>query len=168
MKSKALSLFHLNVGFLPKQFDNFKHLINQLQTEFDFIGIAESRLINGITPTTNINLNDFVIEHTPAESSAGGALLYIKKYLCKPGNGLNIYKSHHLESIFVEVILPKRPNIIIGCIYRHSSMDICIFNHHYLNPLLEKLSKENDKKVFLVGDFNIDLLNFDTSEHINL
>ena len=47
-------------------------------------------------------------------------------------------------------------------------MDICIFNDHYLNPLLEKLSKENDKKVFLVGDFNIDLLNFDTSEHINL
>ena len=88
--------------------------------------------------------------------------------MCKPRNDLNIYKSHHLESIFVEVILPKRPNIIIGCIYRHSSMDICIFNDHYLNPLLEKLSKENDKKVFLVGDFNIDLLNFDTSEHINL
>ena len=99
MKSKALSLFHLNVGFLPKQFDNFKHLINQLQTEFDFISIAESRLINGITSTTNINLNDYVIEHTPAESSAGGTLLYIKKYLCQPRNDLNIYKSHHLESI---------------------------------------------------------------------
>ena len=87
--------------------------------------------------------------------------------MCQPRNDLNIYKSHHLESIFVEAILPKRPNIIIGCINRHPSMDICIFNDHYLNPLLEKLSKENDKKVFLVGDFNIDLLNFDTSEHIN-
>ena len=39
-------------------------------------------------------------------------------------------------------------------------MDICTFNDHYLNPLLEKLSKEND-------DFNIDLLKFDSSEHIN-
>ena len=25
-------------------------------------------------------------------------------------------------------------------------MDICTFNDHYLNPLLEKTSKENDKK----------------------
>ena len=108
------------------------------------------------------------IEHTLTESSAGGALLSInKKYSYQPRNDLNIYKSDHLESIFVETILPKRSNIITGCIYRHPSMDICIFNGNYLNPLLEKLLKENDKKVFLVGDFNIDLLKFDISEHIN-
>ena len=46
-------------------------------------------------------------------------------------------------------------------------MDICTFNDHYLNPVLEKLSKENDKKVFIIGDFNIDFIKFDTSEHIN-
>ena len=47
-------------------------------------------------------------------------------------------------------------------------MDICTFNDHYLNPLSEKLSKENDKKKkILIGDFNIDLLKFDSSEHIN-
>ena len=27
-------------------------------------------------------------------------------------------------------------------------MDICTFNDHCLNPLLEKLSKEKDKKKF--------------------
>ena len=47
MKSKALSLFHLNVGSFPKQFDNFTYLINQLQIKFDFIGITESRSIKG-------------------------------------------------------------------------------------------------------------------------
>ena len=46
-------------------------------------------------------------------------------------------------------------------------MDICTFNDHYLNPVLEKLSKENDKKVFIIGDFNIDFIKFDTPEHIN-
>ena len=40
-------------------------------------------------------------------------------------------------------------------------------NDHYLNPLLEKLPKENDKKVFIIVDFNKYLLKFDTSEHIN-
>ena len=52
-------------------------------------------------------------------------------------------------------------------IYRHPSMDICTFNDHYLKPLLEKLSKENDKQIFLIGNFNIDLLKFDSSGHIN-
>ena len=58
MKSKALSLFHLNAGFLSKQCDNFEYFINQLQIEFDFIGITESRLIEGISPT---NINSFIV-----------------------------------------------------------------------------------------------------------
>ena len=89
MKSQAFSLFHLNFGSLPKQCDNFEHILNQ----FDFIGITESRLIKGISPTTNIKLQDYVIEHAPTESSAEGSLLYInKKYLYQPRNDLNIYK----------------------------------------------------------------------------
>ena len=46
-------------------------------------------------------------------------------------------------------------------------MDICTFNDHYLHLLLEKLSKEANKTIVLVGDFNIDLLHFNTSHHIN-
>ena len=46
-------------------------------------------------------------------------------------------------------------------------MDICTFNEHYLSPLLDILSKEANKTIFLPGDFNIDLLNFDTSEHVS-
>ena len=34
------------------------------------------------------------------------------------------------------------------------------FNEFYLNDLLDKLSKEN-KTVFLLGDFNINLLDYD-------
>ena len=89
-------------------------ILNQLQIEFHFICITESRLIKGISPTTNINLKDYVIENTPTESSTGGALLYInKKYLHQPRNDLNICKSGHLESIFVEIILPKRPILLL-------------------------------------------------------
>ena len=46
-------------------------------------------------------------------------------------------------------------------------MDICTFNDHYLNPLLDNLSKESNKAIVLLGDFNTDLLNFDTSEHLS-
>ena len=49
------------------------------------------------------------------------------------------------KSVFVETVLSTRSSIITGCIYRHPSKDICAFNDHCLNRLLEKFSKENDK-----------------------
>ena len=39
-------------------------------------------------------------------------------------------------------------------------MDLDEFNDNYLNTLLDKISKEN-KYVFLLGDFNVDLLKYD-------
>ena len=51
-----------------------------------------------------------------------------------------IYKPYVLESKFREIINPRKKNIIVGCIYRHPSMDLNEFNENYLHPLLEKLS----------------------------
>ena len=45
-------------------------------------------------------------------------------------------------------------------------MDVTDFNKNYLNPVLDKLSKES-KQVFLLGDFNIDLLNYNDHQPTN-
>ena len=37
-------------------------------------------------------------------------------------------------------------------------MDPTLFNEEYLQPLTEKLTNEN-KKIYIAGDFNFDLLN---------
>ena len=47
-------------------------------------------------------------------------------------------------------------------------MDICIFNDHYLSPLLANLFKEANKTIVLLGDFKNDLLNFNTSEKVSI
>ena len=49
----------------------------------------------------------------------------------------------------------------------YADVNIYTCNDHYLNPLLDKLSKQANKTIVLPGDFNIDLLNFNTSNHIN-
>ena len=132
------------------------------------MGISESRILKPQYLNTNVSLQNYVIEKTQTESTAGGALLYInKRHSYKTRPDLAIYKPKKLESIFVEVVLPKKSNLIVGCIYKHPCMDICTFNDHYLNPLLDNLSKEANKTIVLLGDFNIDLLNFDTSEYVS-
>ena len=45
-------------------------------------------------------------------------------------------------------------------------MEVSDFNKNYLNTLLDKLSKEN-KHVFLLGDLNINLLNYNDHQPTN-
>ena len=60
----------------------------------------------------------------------------------------------------------KKLNIVVGVIYRHPSMDLNDFNCNYLNKLLENISKEQ-KSIFLLGDFNVNLLNYNEHNQTN-
>ena len=94
-------------------------------------------------------------------------LLYIASHLSyKPCPDLNIYKANQLESTFVEIINPKKSNIVIGCIYKHPNMDVLDFKNNYLSQIFESVSKER-KQVFLLGDFNINLLNYNDHQPTN-
>ena len=69
-------------------------------------------------------------------------------------------------STFIEIVNPKKSNIIVGVIYRHPSMDLTDFNCNYLNQLLENISKEQ-KSIFLLGDFNVNLLSYNKHNQTN-
>ena len=56
-------------------------------------------------------------------------------------------------------------NIIVIVIYKHPSIhDLTDLNCNYLNKLLENISKEQ-KSFFLLGDFNVSLLNYNEHNH---
>ena len=132
-----------------------------IKIDFDILTITESRISSRNDTIHNSEISNYSREYCTTESSAGGTVLYIKNiHSFIPRPDLQIYKSTHLESNFVEIINPKKPNIIVGCIYRHPCMDLNEFNDSFLNTLLDKISKEN-KSIFLLGDFNIDLLKYD-------
>ena len=106
----------------------------------------------------NVNIPYFSYEFTPTESTAWGTLLCTADHLAyQKRNDLTFYEKSYLESTFIEITNPSETYIIVGCIYMHPTMDLNEFNCYYLNPFLEKLSKEQ-KTVFLLGGFNVDLL----------
>ena len=57
--------------------------------------------------------------------------------------------------------------MIVGCIYKHPPLHINDFQSNFICPLLLKLQKESSKIIFLLGDFNIDLLKYELSDSIN-
>ena len=141
--NKSLSLFHINACSLNKNFDDLQHLLSCTKKNFDIIAISETRITKQVSLLKNLNLNNYAFEFTPTEISAGGTLLYIANHLSyKCRNDLNIYKKNELESTFIEIVNPKKSNILVGVTYKHPSMDLADFNCNYLNKLLENISKE--------------------------
>jgi len=159
------SVLHLNIASLQFHFEELKLLLQLLNYSFDIIAISESKLQKGINPVKDINLPNYQYLHTPTETTKGGTLLYISdKLIFKPRNDLEIYQSKDIESTFTEIIMPKGKNIIVGCVYRHHTIDQSEFTK-IISPLLEKLKKEK-KPTYITGDFNINLLNIEKDKHI--
>ena len=141
-KTPQFSLMHLNISSLQYHFEELNDLLETSKTKFSVIGITESCLKKGVTPISNINLQNYKIEYTPTESEKGGTLLYISSDLnYKVRNDLKMYKSKELESVFIEIMTKsKEKNIVIGCIYKHPKLSIEEFNNQFLSSVLEKIS----------------------------
>ena len=75
-KRKALSFFLMNICSLTKNFDDFNILLSELHVRFDILAITVSRIKKDSSSPINLQLNNYLIEHTPTELSAGGILTY--------------------------------------------------------------------------------------------
>ena len=65
----------------------------------------------------------------------------------------SMHKFNQIKSVFIEICNKK--NVITGGICCDTSMDFNEFNEDFCNPLMDNIASD---KIFLVGDFNIDLL----------
>ena len=94
----------------------------------------------------------------------GGVGLYINKsYQFRERADLAVNIEEVIESQFIE-LTTKPNNVIIGIIYRPPNEKLDLFKE-YLAELLRRLDFQN-KKCFLMGDFNLDLLKIDRNQHI--
>ena len=67
------------------------------------------------------------------------------------------------QSIWVEIKNEKSKNIVCGCVYRHPRYDMSNFLN-YMDTTLKTLTDEN-KEIYLCGDFNIDLLKINSNSN---
>ena len=157
---------HLSISSLSYYCDDLSSLINNLKAKPKIIIISECRIKKKKPTLPNSDLTNYVHEQTLTEASKGGTLLSISEELnYKIRKDLKMYKAKELESTFIEIIKKKRKNLIVGCIYKHPTLNNQDFIDSYILPLLEKLSYEN-KQVMFMGNFNMNLLNYNTNKRI--
>ena len=166
--SRTFSIRHYNIHSIERHIEEFRVSLQMSDFDFDIICISESKIVNGSDPKVDISIPNYQIPiSTPTDGTKGGVLIYVKSGInFKPRNDLKIYKSKELESAFIEVINTNESNDIIGIIYRHPCMHENDFIDNYLTEVVNKVSKTN-KKVYIVGDFNFNLLNVSTHNSTN-
>ena len=153
-KKSSFGLFHVNIASLNAHIDDLRDLLCRLDFSFDVIGISEHRIKKDQKPSNNINLQGYdEFKFEPTGTACGGTGFYInEKHDYIERDDLKLNSPSDFEAKFVEIILPDRKNLVIGCIYRHPSSTLSVndFNEQYIQPILHKISKEKKNALLWV------------------
>lgn len=168
-----LSVFNLNCQSLSAHWDSFRQTLCELGSttfSFDFIGLTETFRIDDVSP---YHLDGYhPLEHSPrpeGDDNRGGIGLYIKdKFSFRRRSDISVFIPHVFESIFYEINLTQAKPLILGVIYRPNTLpradfDIFIQTLYDITGIIEA----EHKFICLLGDFNIDLLKFQTHSKTN-
>ena len=169
--TNPFSVFHTNISSLQHNGDNLLDLIADLEFKFDVVAVTETwnpedkkhkfipPVIDGYSPYLG----------TTGSSLKGGCGMYINSDLSfNPRKDLNTKiktEECELETSWVELIMDKQPNRLIGVVYRHPRRNDTQSTDN-LQTILNKIKKEN-KNTILLGDFNFDLLNHENNNLIS-
>ena len=159
------SVFHTNIRSLSKHFDELHTQLNMLNIPFYIIGISESKRQVGKDFLVNIQMDGYSTHSQLSKSSCGGCVLYVNSRLDHHvRDDLSVIEDDY-ETIWIEINNHKSKNLLCCCLYRHPSSDIINFNNH-ISSILQKVQKEN-KSLITMGDFNINLVNYDSYPETN-
>ena len=101
----------------------------------------------------------YVLEHVPTPLASGGAGVFVDQSINY--NVLEKTSNEAFRVLWVEISFVNHKNIVCGIIYdQHNSPDYFLT---YLDKTIEILVSD-DKDVYIMGDFNIDLLKCESSQ----
>ena len=167
-----MSLLHLNVRSIAKKLDHLRNYLKLLTHEFAIIGFTET-WFNDVTVSRYKLENYNQVSNYRRTKKGGGVTLSIHKSITFKERQEWKVLNPNIETVFAELekTFFKTPkNVLIGVIYRPPNSDVNSFIEQ-LADILHKLAREN-KLVYLMGDFNINLFNFDkyllTNDFLNL
>ena len=167
LTKNAFSALHLNIRSMQKNFESFKNLIEQTGQTFSIICLTETWLTNeAFHADTNLHLHDYIgthFERTTGKKGGGLCIFVHNSIPFRIRNNFSVSDADH-ETLFIELENKREKNILIGVTYKPPGGNTKKFNS-FLANILCAANKEN-KKIFLLGDFNLDSLNYDNDVNV--
>jgi len=151
-----LKIKFLNINSIPIKLDcYFEELQVFFERKFDYIGFCETKLTNDIESLFTIP-NYYLVTNNTSRIS-GGLSLYVRNNIkTKIMHNLTV-NTKHTETLFVETVSNIDHNpIVVGVVYRRPKSNF----HDFKSTLTNLLSilENNNSYNYIIGDFNLDLL----------
>ena len=171
-----ISLFNLNIQSYRAKENILKIYLNQINNKlnfkFDILTFQETWLSNNIENEANIKEYHSIFKHRHTGMKGGGLAIYVLKkhnYRRRDDIKVELNKQPTFESLFIEIdiidIKNKKHNFIIGTIYRIPHTSVNEFNNE-IEILLQSL-KTTNTNIIITGDFNINLMNINSTPSTN-
>ena len=158
---ECFSVFHLNIRSIPKNLARLQNYLSCLHTRFKVIGITETWLT--IQTVDLYGMEGYQHFASCREKKRGGGLsFYISNELTVKNRDDLHLMTDSAEAMFIELSKDEtglNKNVVIGLIYRPPNQDIKIFNELISEKL--NMTKNENKLLYVMGDFNIDILKHD-------
>ena len=159
----SFSIIHINARSLVRNHDQINLFLNSIIHKFSIIIITETWLKH-----SNQNIYNFdnynQINTIRSVGRGGGVAIFILNSLSYTIiNDLNISISHFIEITTISLKF-NNINYIISGIYKTPTADIKQFSDFIVNSF-EKLAS-NCNRLYLCGDFNINLLDHNYNKHV--
>ena len=158
-KSKGLKIMHQNIRGLWNQKDNLEVILNQYKS-FDIFTLSETHIAQNHPLDNNdlYNLDGYkFVKRNRSTGEGGGVAIYVS-------DRLNFVRKENLESetmecIWIEIILKKAKNILIGVLYRPPDSSLHC-NKNFNEDLDSMLSLVHDTsfETIILGDINVNYL----------
>ena len=159
-ESDYFSVIHSNIRSLSANYDKLITLLSDLNHKFTLVGLTETKIMKERSITSNISMNGYQFLSQPTNSNAGGVGFYVRddlEFHCRDDFTIS---TNDFECLSLEIHCQSHSNIICSVIYRHPNSNFDNFDN-YLTIIMNKISNENKYCIFM-GDFNINLLNYDS------
>ena len=141
-----------------------KDSITALEFKFDVIAISESWLSDNDNDTFCLEGYD-ILSCSRLNKKGGGVVLYIReslqhKYLPEKSKCID----NCAEILSVEITLEKDKKVTICCIYRAPNTNLDTLSDFMNNTIFRN---NRNKTIYVCGDFNVDLLQYDKHRDTN-
>ena len=142
-----MHFIHLNINSILPKIDEIRYIAKL--TNATVIGLSETKLDN-VVLSSELEIEGYDLLRSDQSRKGGGAACFVKNsisYDRKPNFCINI------ESIFIEIFLPKPKLVLIGILYRPDKYD-------FVNCLERTFSDTNvfeSQECYLLGGININL-----------
>ena len=155
LRGKGMRVGHLNIRGIRagQKIDQIKMMLHSKENDISVLGVSESKLGDDI-PDSFINIENFQCIRKDKKQGSGGLIVYVRSDV---SFSRRKDLEHELfESIWIEIFPKNSKSFLIGHFYRNPVSTIS-WNDTF-DEQVETVFGE-DKEIFLLGDFNRDLLN---------